>query len=64
MGIEELIWDCSYWGAGMADFTDYSPCRDEDVDRTTAHRDHVHIGFSKAGAAGRTTFWLAARARR
>ena len=39
-------------------------CRREDVDRTTTHRDHVHVGFSRAGAAARTTFWLAARARR
>ncbi len=61
MGVEELIWDCSYWSAGMADFRPYGPCRDRGVDRTTAHRDHLHVGFSKAGAAGRTTFWLAAR---
>ncbi len=61
MGVEELIWDCSYWSAGMADFRPYGPCRRRGVDRTTAHRDHVHIGFSRAGAAGRTTFWLAAR---
>ncbi|HEV3001738.1 MAG TPA: hypothetical protein VGW75_13435 [Solirubrobacteraceae bacterium] len=63
MGVEEIIWDCSYWGAGMTDFKKYSPCFRRDgrprkgVDRTTAHRDHIHFGLSKAGAAGRTTFW-------
>ena len=27
------------------------------VDPTIAHRDHVHIGLSKRGAAARTSFW-------
>jgi hypothetical protein len=63
MGVEEIIWDCSYWGAGMTQFKRYSPCFKRDgtpnrkVDRTTAHRDHIHFGMTKAGAAGRTTFW-------
>ena len=63
MGVQEIIWDCSYWGAGMSDFKQYSPCftrggkPNKRVDRTTAHRDHIHFGLSKAGAAGRTTFW-------
>ena len=26
MGVEEIIWDCSYWGAGMDEFKPYSPC--------------------------------------
>ena len=65
MGVQEIIWDCSYWGAGMEQFKQYSPCfkkdgrPDKKVDRTTAHRDHIHFGLSKAGAAGRTTFWRA-----
>ena len=65
MGVEEIIWDCSYWGAGMEDFRRYSPCftkrgkRSRKVDRTTAHRDHIHFGMSKAGALGRTSFWRA-----
>ena len=29
------------------------------VDKTTAHRDHIHIGMTKAGANGRTSFWAA-----
>ena len=67
MGIEELIWDCGYWGAGMTQFSPYPPCYSKSgklrkhVDKTTAHRDHVHIGMGKAGAAGRTSFWSRGR---
>ncbi len=63
MGVQELIWDCSYWSAGMRDFSRYSACftqrgqRRRRVDPTTAHLDHLHIGISKAGAARRTSFW-------
>jgi hypothetical protein len=63
MGVEEIIWDCSYWGAGMQDFKPYSPCfnergeRRKRVDPTVGHLDHLHIGMSKAGAAKRTSFW-------
>jgi hypothetical protein len=63
MGVEEIIWDCSYWGAGMPQFKRYSPCFGKDgtprkrVDKTVAHRDHIHFGLSKRGAAARTTFW-------
>ena len=66
MGVEELIWDCSYWGAGADDFRDYSYCygrngkRRKHLDPTAAHIDHVHIGFSKAGARGQTSFWRVA----
>jgi hypothetical protein len=63
MGVEELIWDCEYWAAGMLEIQPYRPCYDKrgkprrKVDVTVAHRDHVHIGMTKAGAAGRTSFW-------
>jgi hypothetical protein len=63
MGIEEIIWNCGYWGACMSDFKPYSPCftrkgkPDRAVDDTTAHRDHVHLGMTYAGAAARTSFW-------
>ncbi len=63
MGVEELIWDCSYWGAGMPSFRPYSPCLSKRgtvrkrVNKTIAHRDHVHIGMTKAGAAKKTSFW-------
>jgi hypothetical protein len=65
MGIEEIIWDCSYWGAGMEQFKQYSPCFNKHgdprkrVNKTVAHRDHIHFGLSKAGAKARTTFWRA-----
>ena len=57
MGVEELIWDCGYWGAGMTQFTEYRPCYGKrgklkrNVNKTIAHRDHVHIGMTKRGAA-------------
>jgi hypothetical protein len=65
MGVEEIIWDCSYWGAGMTQFKRYSPCFNRHgeprrrVNATVAHRDHIHFGMTKAGAAARTTFWRA-----
>jgi hypothetical protein len=65
MGVEELIWDCSYWGAGMADFEPYGYCYGRSgklkkhLDPTAAHRNHVHIGMNKRGAAGKTSFWAA-----
>jgi hypothetical protein len=65
MGVEELIWDCGYWGAGMSAFTPYSVCykpngrKRKRFDKTAAHQDHIHIGMTKAGAKGRTSFWTA-----
>ena len=67
MGVEELIWDCGYWGAGMTQFSEYGPCYGKrgklkrKVDATVAHRDHVHIGMTKRGAAARNTFWSRGR---
>jgi hypothetical protein len=63
MGVEEIIWDCSYWGAGMQDFVPYRACENKHgairkhVDPTTAHRNHIHFGLSKAGAMRRTSYW-------
>jgi hypothetical protein len=67
MGVEELIWDCGYWSAGMTQFSPYSPCYGKrgklrrKVNTTVAHRDHVHIGMTKRGAAARTSFWSRGR---
>jgi hypothetical protein len=67
MGVEELIWDCGYWGAGMTEFTPYDPCFTKrgkprkKVDPTVAHRDHLHIGMTKDGAMARTSFWSRGR---
>ena len=63
MGVEEIIWDCGYWGAGMDQARPYGPCLSKrgklrrKVDKTVAHRNHLHIGLTKAGAAKRTSFW-------
>jgi len=63
MGVEELIWDCTYWAAGMQDFVPYRACFTKRgkpikaVNPTVAHRDHVHVGMTRAGAAGKTSFW-------
>jgi hypothetical protein len=62
MGVEELIWDCGYWGAGMSEFSPYSPCYKrgklrKSVNPTVGHRDHIHIGLTKAAATARTSFW-------
>jgi len=67
MGVEELIWDCGYWSAGMTQFSEYDPCYGKHgklkrkVNATVAHRDHVHIGMTKRGAAARTSFWSRGR---
>ena len=63
MGVEELIWDCEYWAAGMDEPMQYRPCYGKrgklrkHVDVTVSHRDHVHIGMTRAGAKGTTSFW-------
>jgi hypothetical protein len=63
MGIEEIIRDCGYRGAGAGQFRPYQPCLSKrgklrrTVDKTIAHRDHLHIGLTKAGAAKKTSFW-------
>jgi hypothetical protein len=63
MGVEEIIWDCSYWAAGMQEFVPYRACENKHgqirkhVDPTTAHRNHIHFGLSKDGALRRTSYW-------
>jgi hypothetical protein len=63
MGIQEIIWDCRSWWSGSDGMDDYSVCvtdkgkRRRGVSDTLAHRDHVHLGLSRAGAAKRTSFW-------
>ena len=62
MGVQEIIWNCEAWWSGSRGTVRYSACfdskgRPKRVDDTTAHRDHMHIGMSKRGAARRTTFW-------
>ncbi len=63
MGIQELIWDCSYWSTSASrasrDFTPYSICGGGSGrgNPTAAHLDHIHIGVTVAGSYGRTSFW-------
>jgi hypothetical protein len=64
MGVQEIIWDCRAWWAGGTGMDRYSVCARGRVDRTTAHRDHVHLGLSRPGAAARTSFWTSGAGRR
>jgi hypothetical protein len=63
MGIQEIIWNCRSWWSGAERMEPYSACFTEKgkprkrVDRTTAHRDHIHFGLSWPGARKRTSFW-------
>ena len=66
MGIQEMIFDCGYWEAGMTQFEQYDPCykhgkRRKRVDPTVGHINHLHIGLTRAAAARRTSFWSVAR---
>ncbi|HEX8073798.1 MAG TPA: hypothetical protein VF545_02350 [Thermoleophilaceae bacterium] len=62
MGVQEIIWSCRAWWAGESGMRRYSLCFDSKgrakrVDDTSAHRNHLHIGLSWAGARKRTSFW-------
>jgi hypothetical protein len=63
MGIQELIFNCRYWGAGMGGPRRYGYCYDgsgalkEHLNVSQAHQDHIHIGLNMAGARAETSFW-------
>jgi hypothetical protein len=63
MGIQGLIFDCHAWWAGMEEMGPYSYCykRNGDLrhnlDRTQAHRNHIHIELNWDGAKKKTSFW-------
>ena len=65
MGVQEIIWDCRSWWSGADRPGRYSACyskrgkRRRHVNPTIAHRDHIHIGLNKMGAAKLTSFWRA-----
>ena len=65
MGVQEIIWDCRAWWSGAERPQRYSACYSRRgkprrrVDATTAHRDHIHLGLNRMGAARRTSFWRA-----
>lgn len=57
MGLQEVIWNCRIWTPLSTLQRPYAPCAKRKVDRTMAHRDHVHIGLNWPGALMKTTFW-------
>ena len=63
MGVQEIIWDCRAWWSGAERPVRYSPCYSRrgkprrHVDATAAHRDHIHFGLNRMGAARLTSFW-------
>jgi hypothetical protein len=65
MGVQEIIWDCRSWWSGADGPSRYSACyskrgkRRRHVNATVAHRDHIHIGLNRMGAARLTSFWQA-----
>ena len=70
MGVQGLIFDCKSWWSGMEDLGEYSYCYKRggdlrnDLDRTQAHRDHIHIELNWPGARERTSFWRSKASRR
>lgn len=61
LGIVEIIWFDQLWQsrAGYRYLRPYplQGCPDPNASNTGCHRDHVHFGFSTAGANGQTTWW-------
>jgi hypothetical protein len=57
MGVQEIIFNCRSWFSGSDGMGPYSACQGGRVDRTTAHKDHIHIALNKRGSKGRTSFW-------
>lgn len=63
MGVQGLIFNCRQWFGYGDRVGPYSYCyrrdgkRRKHLDRTLAHRDHIHIELNWAGARKRTSFW-------
>jgi hypothetical protein len=56
MGLQEIIFNCRIWISGWRTER-YAPCNRRGVDRSTAHRDHIHFGLNWPGARAWTSFW-------
>ena len=56
MGVQEIIFNCRSWFSGSDGMGAYSGCGGG-TDRTTAHKDHIHIGLNIQGARAQTSFW-------
>jgi hypothetical protein len=63
MGVQGLIFNCHQWFGYGDRLGPYSYCYRHNgrlrrhLDRTLAHRNHVHIELNWAGARKRTSFW-------
>src|SRR2546423_3209552 len=63
MGVQGLIFDCHQWFGYGDHLGQYSYCYDhkgklrKHLDRTLAHRNHIHIELNWAAARKRTSFW-------
>jgi hypothetical protein len=63
MGVQGIIFNCHAWFGYGDSLGPYSYCYRRDgklrkhLDRTQAHRNHVHIELNWAGALKRTSFW-------
>ena len=69
MGIQGLIFNCRAWWGHGEEMGRYSYCfkrngdRRDDLNRTLAHKDHIHIELNWPGARERTSFWRSPVAR-
>ena len=59
LGIVEIIWFDQRWSSQTKAWLPYNEqgCPDPAASNTGCHRDHVHFGFSAAGADGNTSWW-------
>jgi len=59
LGMVEVIWFNQLWTTQSRSWVPYSlaNCSDPRESNTACHRDHVHFGFSRAGADGNTSWW-------
>jgi hypothetical protein len=59
LGIVEIIWFDQRWSAQTRAWLPYNlqGCPDPAASNTGCHRDHVHFGFSAAGADANTSWW-------
>jgi hypothetical protein len=61
MGVQGLIFNCKSWWSGPGGLGPYSACYRNGhrikIDRTQAHKDHIHIELNRAGARKNTSFW-------
>lgn len=57
IGIQEIIYSCGYWSASSGRFVRYFLCEERTGNATVEHRDHVHLSFTRRGAAAQSSFW-------